>query len=83
MELAQTETSVAHCSFQVQCLNKVRSRPVSREHANHFLNIVRHTNAEKRYHQCGQLTHFHCTIVWRDPPHLAGSHMSYVSLADV
>ena len=30
-----------------------RSRPVSREHANHFLSIVRHTNAEKRYHQCG------------------------------
>ena len=60
-----------------------RSRPVSREHANHFLSNVRHTNAEKRYHQCGQLTHFHCTIVRRNPPHLAGSHMSYVSLADV
>ena len=49
-----------------------RSRPVSREHANHFLSIVRHMNAEKRYHQCGQLTHFHCTIVRMDPPHLAG-----------
>ena len=54
------------------------SRPVSREHASHFLCIVRHTNAEKRYHQRGQLTHFHCTIVRRGPPHLAGSHMSYV-----
>ena len=53
------------------------SRPVSREHANHFLSIVRHTNAEKRYHQRGQLTHFNCTIVRRAPPHLAGSHMSY------
>ena len=60
-----------------------RSRPVSREHANDFLSIVRHTNAEKRYHQCGQLTHFHCTIVRRDPPHLAGSYMSYVSPANV
>ena len=40
-----------------------RSRPVSRKHANHFLSIVRHTNAEKMYHQCGQLTQFHCTIV--------------------
>ena len=59
-----------------------RSRPVSREHANHFLSIVRHTNAEKKYHQCGQLTHFHCTIVRKDPPHLAGSHMSYVSPCD-
>ena len=29
-----------------------RPRPVSREHANHFLSYVRHTNAEKRYHQC-------------------------------
>ena len=59
------------------------SRPVSREHANHFLSIERHTNAEKKYHQRVQLTHFHCTIVRRGPPHLAGSHMSYVSLADV
>ena len=41
------------------------SRPVSREHANHFLSIVHHTNAEKRYHLPGQLTHFHCTIVRR------------------
>ena len=55
-----------------------RSRSISREHANHFLSAVRHTNAEKMYHQCGQLTHFHCTIVRRGPPHLAGSHMSYV-----
>ena len=59
------------------------SRPVSREHGNHFLSIVRHTNAEKSYHQRGQLTHFHCTIVRSGPPHLAGSHMSFVSLADV
>ena len=60
-----------------------RSRPVSREHANHFLSIVCHTNAEKKYHQCGQLTHFHCTIVHRYPLHFAGSHMSYVSLANM
>ena len=53
------------------------SRPVPREHANHFFSIVRHTNAEKMYHQCGQLTHFHCTIVRRGPPHLAGqSHVA-------
>ena len=45
-----------------------RSRSISREHANHFLSAVRHTNAEKRYHQCGQLTHFHCTIVWEGSP---------------
>ena len=48
------------------------SRPVSRENANHFLSIERHTNSEKRYHQCGQLTHFHCIIVRRGPPQLAG-----------
>ena len=40
-------------------------------------------NAEQRYHQLGQLTHFHCTIARRGPPHLSGSHVSYVSLADV
>ena len=26
---------------------------------------------KKRYNQCGQLTHFHCTIVRRGPPHFA------------
>ena len=85
MEYAHTETFLAHCSFQAQYMLKQShtSRPVSREHANHFLSILRHTNAEKSYHQRGQLTHFHCTIVRRDSPHLAGSHMSYVSLADV
>ena len=41
------------------------------------------TNDEQRYHQCGQLTHFHCTIVRRGYPHLSGSHVSYVSLAYV
>ena len=45
--------------------------------------IVRRTNAEQRYHQWGQLTHFHCTIARRGPPHLSGSHVSYVSIADV
>ena len=47
------------------------------------LNIVRRTNAEQMYHQWGQLTHFHCKIARRGPPHLFGSHVSYVSLADV
>ena len=60
-----------------------RSRSVSIEHSNHVLSNVRHTNADIRYHQCGQLTHFLCTIVQRGPPHLAGSLMPYVSLADL
>ena len=41
-----------------------------REHAECFLSIVLHTNAEQRYHQCGQLTHFYHTIVRRGPPSL-------------
>ena len=40
---------------------------VPREYAECFLSIVRHTYAEKRYHQWGQLTHFYHTIVRRDP----------------
>ena len=43
-------------------------RRVLREHAECFICIVRHTNAEQRYHQWGQLTHFYHTIVRRDPP---------------
>ena len=42
-------------------------RRVPREHAECFLSIVRHTNAEQRYHQWGQLTHFYHTIVRRGP----------------
>ena len=41
-----------------------------REHAECFLSIVRHTNAEKRYHQWGQLTPFYHTIARRGPPSL-------------
>ena len=33
-------------------------RRVPGEHAECFLSIVRHTNAEQRYHQWVQLTHF-------------------------
>ena len=33
-------------------------RRVTREHAECFFSIVRHTNAEQRYHQWVQLTHF-------------------------
>ena len=42
-------------------------RRVPREHAECFLSIVGHTNAEQWYHQCGQLTHFYHTIVRRGP----------------
>ena len=45
-------------------------RLVPREHAECFLSIVHHTNAEQRYHQWGQLTHFYNTIVRRGPPSL-------------
>ena len=45
-------------------------RWVSREYAECCLSIVRHTNAEQRYHQWGQLTHFYHTIVRRGPPSL-------------
>ena len=45
-------------------------RRVPREHAESFLSIVRHTNAEQRYHQWGQLTHFYDTIERRGPPSL-------------
>ena len=43
-------------------------RRVTREHAECFLSIVGHTNAEQQYHYWGQLTHFYHTIVRRGPP---------------
>ena len=45
-------------------------RRVPREHAECFLSIVCHTNAEQRYHQWGQLTHSYHTIVRRGHPSL-------------
>ena len=42
-----------------------RPRQILREHAECFLSIVRHTNAEQRYNQWGQLMHFYHTIVRR------------------
>ena len=51
-------------------------RQVPREHAECFLNIVGHTNAEQRYHSLEQLTHFYHTIVRRGPPpHFSGSYI--------
>ena len=47
-----------------------RPRRVPREHAECFLSIVHHTNAEQRYIYLRQLTHFYSTIVQRDPPSL-------------
>ena len=42
-----------------------KSGPVSREHANHFLSLVRHTNAEKRYipsmWETNTLSQYNCT----------------------
>ena len=43
-------------------------RRIPREHAECFLSIVRHTNAEQRYISWRQLTHFYHTIVRRGPP---------------
>ena len=43
-------------------------RRVSKEHAERFLCILVHTNAEQRNHKWGQLTHFYHTIVRRGPP---------------
>ena len=45
-------------------------RRVPTEHAGCFLSIVGHTNAEQRYHEWGQLTHFYHTIVRTGPPSL-------------
>ena len=45
-------------------------RQVHREHAECFLSIVRHTNAEQPYHQWGQITYVYHTIVRRGPPSL-------------
>ena len=45
-------------------------RRVSRVHAEFFLTIVRHTNAEQRYILWRQLTHFYHTIVRKSPPSL-------------
>ena len=44
------------------------TRQDRREHAECFLSIVDHTNAEQRYREWGQLTHFNRTIVQRGPP---------------
>ena len=40
------------------------------QRAESYLNIVRRTNAEQKYHEWRQLTHFHCTTVRRRPPSL-------------
>ena len=48
---------------QIQAL-----RYVSRERAEYCLSIVRRTNAEQKYHQWRQITHFHSTIARRRPP---------------
>ena len=42
-------------------------RRVPTENAECFISIVRCTNAEQRYHQLRQLTHFYHTIVRRGP----------------
>ena len=59
-------------------------RRVPRVHAECFLSIVGHTNAEQQYNKWGQLTHFYHTMVRRGhPPHFSDSYMSYISLVDV
>ena len=58
-------------------------RRVPREHAECFLSIVGHTNAEQRYHWWGQLTHFYHSIVRRVPPSLFRQLHVNVSLVDV
>ena len=60
-------------------------RRVPKEHAECFLSIVGHTNAEQRYHYImgaiNALLPYNCTK--SSPPHLSGSYMSYVSLVDM
>ena len=47
-------------------LRQIRApRLFSRERAESFLSIVRRSNAEEKYHQWRQLTHFHCTLARR------------------
>ena len=56
---------------------------VLRERAESFLSIVHRTNAEQKYHQWKQLTHFHCTIAQRRPPSPFRQSRVLRSLADV
>ena len=43
-------------------------RRIPGEHAECFVSIFGHTNAEQRFHLWGQLTHFYHTIVRSGPP---------------
>ena len=48
---AHIDRFVAHCVCRVQCWDKVKDlEGVPREHAECFLSIVGHTNAEQWYH---------------------------------
>ena len=75
---------VSPCVSGTMLKQSQRPRRFPREHAECFLSIVGHTNAEQRYHQWGQLMHFYHTNVRRGPPpHFSGSYMLYVSFVDV
>ena len=58
-------------------------RKVSRERAKSCLCIVCRTNEEQKYQQCWQLTHFTVQLHGGVPHHFSGSHVSYVSIADM
>ena len=47
---AHIDTFVAHCAYRVMLRKCQGPRWVPREHAECFLSIVGHTNAEQRYH---------------------------------
>ena len=48
---AHIDRFVAHCACRVQCWDKLKDLDGCRkEHAECFLSIVGHTNAEQRYH---------------------------------
>ena len=48
---AHIDMFVAHCACRVQYWDKVKDlERIPREHAECFLSIVGHTNAEQRYH---------------------------------
>ena len=81
---AHTATFVARCGLQAQYRDKFKHLDRSLKNVLKVVSVlcVARTPSKGTTNR-GKLTHFHCTIARRGPPHLSGSNESYVLFVDV
>ena len=80
---AHADIFIAHCGHQALYCDKFKHIDRSQENVLKDVSVLCVARTPSKGITNGRINTLYCKIARRSPPHLSGSHLSYVSLVDV